>query len=194
VSDKTVKVRMSSMPTAVKVSNGEMLSADACEQQLLQVKIDRQEKAIAGLNDQLNNASREYRHVQGALSDCLKQLKEFQEQLVRDAEGQLVGLAVDIAGKILCKEIENGNYDIDAIVTEALSHLSSRNEVVIHLNPEDLATSQLSNGQSVETDNVHFVADPGVPRAQCMLETPEGIVETAINQTLDDLADVLRQD
>lgn len=194
MSDRMVKVRMSSMPMAVKVSSGEMLSPDACQQQLLQVKIDRQEKAIAGLQAQLHSASAESRQVEQALTDCLRQLREFQEQLVKDAEGQLVGLAVDIAGKILCKEIEDGNYDIDAIVTEALSHLSSRNDVVIHLNPEDLAASQLSNGQSTGTDNVQFVADSGVPRAQCMLETQEGIVETAIKQTLDDLADALTQE
>ena len=40
--------------------------------------------------------------------------------------------------------------------------------------------------------NIRFVADPSVPRAECVLETTEGIVQSAIEQHIERIADALQ--
>ncbi len=132
--------------------------------------------------------------VLAALQQAAVQLNEAREQMVNEVEEQLLELAVDIAGKILMQEVEAGKYDMKAMITEALSHVPMKQNIVVRLHPEDHAQcSQVQEGQDAgELGGIKLVPDPGVRKAQCIVETSEGTVESSVEAHLEDVSEVLK--
>ena len=133
-------------------------------------------------------------HALAALHSGLEQISTLREEILKDAEAQLVELAVDIARKVLMQEIQAGRYAIDPIVQAALRQVPPRQDVTAHLHPEDWARCQMvrESSSNPAAGYIRFVADPGVPRAECLLETPEGIVQSAVDEHLERITDALR--
>jgi len=130
-----------------------------------------------------------------ALVDAAGKLAEYQAAIFAQAEGQLVDLAVEIARKVVMQEVEADRVRIAPIVREALSGLPKGGaaEVIVRLNPEDLKRCELSaEGGDAVAGRVRFVADPAVGRAECVLETPEGVIESSPQSHLAEIADVLK--
>ncbi len=129
-----------------------------------------------------------------ALMEASCKLQEFRGDLVKDAESQLVDLATGIARKILMQEIQAGRHEIEAIVREALAHVPQHQDVVVHLNPEDWANCPLAQQAEGEAppEHVRFVADPEIGRAECVVETPEGIVESTLDANLSEIGLALK--
>ena len=89
------------------------------------------------------------------------------------------------------QEIQAERYQIDPIVTEALRRVPSHGGVVVHLNPGDCARCQAAVKQEGAPEQVRFVADVNVQPAECLLETPEGIVESSVEGHLAAIAEGL---
>lgn len=155
------------------------------------------ERVLEQLREQMNRELQKERAAvassQKALREAARQLNEIQQQVVADAEQQLVELAVEIAGKILAQEIKSQGYEIDPIVKEALSQAPTRKSVVVRLNPEDLSRCELAGGQDDSDADIRFVADAGVPPAGCVVETEEGVVESDPQQRLKDVGENLKE-
>ena len=67
-----------------------------------------------------------------------------------------------------------------------------RQTVVAHLHPDDWARCQMAREASADgAGRIRFVADPSVPRAECVLETSEGIVQAAVDDHLDGIGEAL---
>ena len=64
---------------------------------------------------------------------------------------------------------------------------------MVHLNPEVFAQCQISeadNDAEVLKD-VKLVPDPNVGKAECMVETPKGVIESVIEEHLDNIVKAL---
>jgi flagellar assembly protein FliH len=141
----------------------------------------------------LEDERRQLLQARQALEDGLLQLHRLREQAIQEAEGQLLHLAMDIARKVLMQEIQAGRYEVDAMVREALLHVPVRQNVVVHLNPDDWARCTMARQEdgSGRGGSIRFVADPSVQPAHCVLETPEGIIESSVEGHLADIAEAL---
>jgi len=134
------------------------------------------------------------RQARAALAQAAQKLQQVHAQALDELRQGLPDLAVDVARKVLMQEIEAERYKIDPIVEAALPHVPARRDVVIHLNPDDLARCELAEEATGEAGapNLRFVADPTVPRAECVLETDEGVVDSVIETNLETVADALK--
>jgi flagellar biosynthesis/type III secretory pathway protein FliH len=67
--------------------------------------------------------------------------------------------------------------------------------VVVHLNPEDFVQCQkLQQDDTAGTlAGVKFVSDPNIGRAECLLETPKGMIESFINEHLEQIDQALKK-
>lgn len=151
--------------------------------------IEAEESAL--LNLQKKNLTQ----LCGALQDAIKKLNEFQENLFREHKEQIAKLSVEIAKKVLFQKIEEGDYEIVSIIEEALKNAPTRQDVVVHLNPEDLASyqkAQESNGSGTLED-IKFIADSKIGRAECLLETPKGMIESLISEHLEQIGQALNK-
>ena len=134
--------------------------------------------------------------ARNALAAGLGDLSRLREETIAAAEAQLLELALEIARKVLMQEIDAGRYEIDPIVREALLHVPARQGVVVHLHPDDWAACEIARDAegAAGAGNVRFLADPGVRRAECLLEAPQGMVVSGVEAHLQDIGEALKED
>ena len=129
-----------------------------------------------------------------ALEDGVEKLRQFEAELLEGTEEQLLDLALGIARRVLMQEIQADRYEIEPIVKEALLHVPTRRDVLVHLHPDDWKQSQTAEEGSKAGDSggVRFVADASVQRAECVLETTGGVVESTVDTHLENIAEALK--
>jgi len=134
-----------------------------------------------------------FRQVNQMLKHTVAKLDKFFDRAFAAHKDEIARLSVEIARKILVQRVEDGDYDIESVVREAMNNAPARHDLVVHLNPEDL--SQYDKLQKAEPGadlaGVKFVADANIGRAECLLETPRGIIESLIDQHLEQVGNAL---
>ena len=125
----------------------------------------------------------------------MTKLNHFYETVFAEQKEEITKLSMEIARKVLMQKVEDGDYKIESIIKEALNNAPTHQDVVVHLNPEDLADCQKVLGENPDSDlsNVKFVSDSKIGRAECLLESPKGIVESLINEHLDRISKALKK-
>jgi flagellar assembly protein FliH len=158
------------------------------------VAADASAAAIGQAGKALQAQRAELASAHAALVNGLKQLAELRDSMMKAAEQQIVQLAIDVARKVMMQEIQAGRYEIDPIVQAALAQVTSWQEVVVHLNPEDFTRCrQAQENSRDDSSGVRFVADPAVRRSECVLETSQGVVRSAIEDHLCEIASAMRE-
>lgn len=130
-----------------------------------------------------------------AINGVVTKLNQFYDKVFVEHKEEIAKLSVEIARKILMQKVEDGDYEIQSIVKEALNSAPTRQDIVVHLNPEDLAECQkaLKNEPDGTLTDVKFVSDSNIGRAECLLESPKGVVESLINEHLDRISKALKK-
>jgi flagellar biosynthesis/type III secretory pathway protein FliH len=123
-----------------------------------------------------------------------EELGRLQEETLTHNRSEIAKLAVEIARKITMCQVEQGDYDLQAIVEEALSRAPARQNIVIHVNPEDLPRCQQLQKESADGpfSELEFTADWSVARAECLVETPKGIVKSFVQERLERIGEALQ--
>ncbi len=129
------------------------------------------------------------------LNGVTARLNESLAGIFSEHKEEIARLSVEIARKILMQKVNDGDYEIESIVKEALGHTPSRQDLVVHLHPDDLA--QCRKAQQDEQDGalagIQFVPDPNIGRAECLLESPKGIIKSLIDEHLERISKALRK-
>jgi len=130
-----------------------------------------------------------------AINGVVTKLNQFYEKMFSEQKEEIAKLSVEIARKILMQKVEDGDYEIQSIIKEALSNSPTQKDIVVHLNPEDLTECQkaLQNEPDDTLKDVKFVSDSKIGRAECLLESPKGTVESLINEHLDRISKALKK-
>jgi flagellar biosynthesis/type III secretory pathway protein FliH len=156
--------------------------------------VQKELDASAQLRRQQEAEVQSLRLARKSLEAAAAAVQAIHEKMVAEQAQQIAHLAVEIARKILKSSVERGNYDIQAVVEEALKQAPMKHNVRVHLHPEDLANCKAIQ----EADGggplgaAELVADAGVGRAECVIETPKGSVESLIEEHLARVEEVLR--
>ena len=128
-----------------------------------------------------------------ALKEVVGKLNKFCDSAFSAHKEEIARLSVEIARKILVQKVANGDYEIQSIVKEALETAPSHEDLVVHLNPDDLSQYEKLGQDEAGEDmpGVKFVADSNISQAECLLETPKGTIESVIDQHLDEVGKAL---
>lgn len=114
------------------------------------------------------------------LADTLRELDELRRTMIRQTEHQIVQLAIEMARRILRREVQADNDLLCAMARVALDRLGDSAPATIRLNPEDYHTIVARHGGSWAGTNVSVVADPAVGRGGCMVESSFGFVDASV--------------
>lgn len=130
-----------------------------------------------------------------AIHGVVAKLNRFYDKVFAEQKEDIARLSVEIARKVLMQKVEDGDYQIESIVKEALSNAPTRQDIVVHLNPEDLEECQkaLKEDPDGASTDIKFVSDSKIGRAECLLESPKGIVESLINEHLERIGKALKK-
>lgn len=130
-----------------------------------------------------------------AINGVVTKLNQFYENVFAEQKEEIAKLSVEIARKVLMQKVEDGDYEIQTIIKEALNSAPTKQNIVVHLNPEDLTECQkaLQNEPDGTLADIKFVSDPNIGRAECLLESPKGTIESLINEHLDRISKALKK-
>ncbi len=136
-----------------------------------------------------------YGEVCRMLEGAVGKLNRFYDEAVAGHKEEIAGLSVEIARKILTRKVADGDYEIEAIVREALQNAPAHEDIVVHVNPQDLAACQKAwrDDDNDAPAGVKLVADQNIGRAECVLESPKGIVKSLINEHLEQIGKALKK-
>jgi flagellar biosynthesis/type III secretory pathway protein FliH len=154
-------------------------------------------QAISGderqiLTQEFESQKAEITQVYNTLHGLVVKLNDLYEKSASEIKEKVPALAVEIARKILVDKTKKGDYQIASIVQAAVAKAPTRQDLVVHVNPEDYSQCQKIQESEVGTlDGISFVSDPSVGRAECMIETPKGNVESFIEKQLEQISEAL---
>jgi flagellar biosynthesis/type III secretory pathway protein FliH len=202
---QTHTVHLSKPITSVKVLGSESAVCDTSQNTAagmdLQASAGGQHSAGASQSAQaaqlksqgLDGQQTELSQVCCTLKGVVDKLNQFHNETLAEAKGEIAKLSVEIARKILVQKVQEGDYEIESIIKEALPTAPTHQDVVVHLNPEDLAQCEkaLQDDSSGALTGIKLVPDPNIGRAECMLETPKGMVESLIEEHLEQIGKAL---
>jgi flagellar biosynthesis/type III secretory pathway protein FliH len=141
------------------------------------------------LTEELDVQKKVYSEVCQTLQVIAAKLNQFYDQIFAGHKEEIAKLSVEIARKVLVQKVQDGDYKIESIVKEILNNSPAQHDLVLKLNPKDLADCQKlqqENGGDVLA-GVKLVADAGIGRAECVLESPKGIIKSLIDEHLEQI-------
>jgi len=141
-----------------------------------------------GAQDQLDQTCQ-------ALDNLASKLEQLQDEMIQSHREQIARLAVEIARKILVQKVKDKDYEIEAIVQEALANAPTPHGIVVHLNPDDLSACQQvqQNRPDGPFAHIELRANHSVGPAECMLETPKGMIKSFMDEQLETIARALEK-
>jgi len=136
-----------------------------------------------------------YSEVCLTLEALITKLNQFYDEIFAGHKEEIARLSVEIARKILMQKIQDGDYEIESIVKETLKNAPTHQDLTAHLNPGDLAACQKAQqGDGGGTlAGVKLVADPNIGRAECVLESPKGVIKSLIDKHLEQIGKALEK-
>ena len=124
----------------------------------------------------------------------IDKLNQFYDKLFSEHREEIAKLSVEIARKVLARQVQDGDYGIESVVREALKNAPTRQDLMLHLNPEDhiLLQKALQDDSNSDLAGIQFVSDPNIGRAECLLETAKGTVASLIDEHLERIGNALK--
>ena len=167
----------------------------------LEREIDRRlhEARQAGFQEGLNSAkaaaAAEIKSVTERVTRTVAELAELRPRLRRQAEGDLLKLALAIARRILHRELAVDPGAMQGLIQAALEKLQSQEIYRVRMHPSQEAVVRALLEHSPQARKIEFHADPKLDRGAAIFETSRGnldaSVETQLREIEQGLADKL---
>jgi len=187
------------------VTSVEILTAEDAEHAEKESKLDSAalaDSAVRVMQD-LEKEKAETAQLYRVLSSLVDKISKFYDELLAKQKEEIAKLSVEIARRVLMQKVQKGDYQIEAIVKEAVRSAPVHQDVVVHLNPADLAQlrklQRFHTGAAGKDDSgsvlagIEFIADSNIGPAECLVETPKGIIKSLIDEHLARISEALEK-
>ncbi len=137
--------------------------------------------------------NRQIQQALEALRQAAEQMQESAGRLFASHREQIIRLSIEIAAKILAKDIHEQNYQMETILQQALEGIPQDRPITIRLNPKDLQTCQemMEKTGAEQPALIRLIPDPTVQPAECIVESEQGIIEWIIDEHLKRISEAL---
>ena len=179
-----------------------LIMARAIEQaELLVAEAEQQADAVrlAAYEDGYEDGLRKLDEANAALEHELAELQQEADQQIaefwRRIEPELLRLSVDIAGKIVHREIAANEDFVLSTVKAALYQLREREHLKLRLNPSDCETARQHKedliGAVEGIRSIEVIEDRRVDQGGCLIESPNGQLDGRIETQLKEVEKAL---
>jgi flagellar assembly protein FliH len=150
-----------------------------------------QEGYDKGIEEGKRQAERGLANVFRALREAVDELSGLREQVLREAEEDLLKLAIMVARKVIHQEIATDRLILAKVVAAAVNSASEREEIVIRLNPEDHRLVQAHKNLYLNGFNddrlLDLKSDDSVAQGGCIVDTAMGEIDARTDAQLDEI-------
>lgn len=122
------------------------------------------------------------------LSETIEKIAGLNEEITSGAETQLVELALEIAKKIVGREVSIDREIALTLVKVSLKRLNSRAIAKVLLNPEDFAFVQSHREKLDFHGALEIVEDRSISVGGCLIQTETGDIDARIESQFDEIA------
>lgn len=126
------------------------------------------------------------------LGETIDELGDLRRTAVHQIEMQVVRLALEIARRILHREVSMDRHLAEAMVRVALDRLGATGPITIRLHPDDVAA--VSDRVRTGDGSLTLVADANVSRGGCLVEADAGFVDGGLDAQFAEIAHALFED
>ena len=119
-------------------------------------------------------------------SDTIQEIARLKPGLYMQAEREVVRLALEVAKKVVQREVHVDREIVQTLIKVALSHVAVKSAVTVHLHPTDYdfvleqRTASMRPGES--DGEIILQADKAIDRGGCLIETECGDVDARIEE------------
>ena len=176
-------------PTDIPKAKSE--ASKIIERALLDAKGIREEATEAGKREGREETSARLEEALTTLNQAIKERKA----IVKDAEGELLRLSLKIAEQIIRSEVSLHRDVSLNIVSEAISRVSDREQIIVRVNREDAEYLKRYKdrlaGMLDGVKSFSILEDAGVEPGGCIIETNLGFVDARISTKLKAIEEAL---
>lgn len=126
--------------------------------------------------------AQEVEPLRAQLVETLEELACLRSHIAARSEQELVSLAIEIAKKIVRREVTIDREIALTLARVALSRLHARSAAAVHLHPEDYAYARERLEQFESCASIELVEDRTISRGGCLIRTESGDVDARIEQ------------
>lgn len=179
--------------SSVRVLNGSSISTEG--EVFCHGSTDTKAPVDDTFTQELEAEKAAYFQARQTLDSIIAKLNQFCDEVFSSHKEEIAKLSMEIARKVLMQKVENGDYEIESIVQEAIKKAPRHDDIVIHLNPHDLSACQeiQQNNGNEDLAGIKFVADTNINRAECIVENPKGVVKSLIDEHLEQIGRALNK-
>ena len=144
-----------------------------------------------GLQEGKDLAERGLVNVFRALRTASESIHSVRDKVLRESEDELVKLVMLVARKVILREVFQDRTILSEVMRNALDGISERDEITVHLNPDDYALVSADRGNLLEgeliTNRMHLKSDSTVLAGFCQVETEMGSIDAGLDAQLDEI-------
>lgn len=127
--------------------------------------------------------------------EVLRRARQEREDIIRACEPEVVQLALDVAAKIIRREVASDGETVLRIARAAVHELCRSQTFFIFAHPDDVEVLYSQKGAVLsEADaraELRVIADPDVPRGSCRVETENGFLDATVDTQLAEITRVV---
>jgi len=128
-------------------------------------------------------------------NEALTQYVSIREQLQQEAKHDVLRLALDMGKRIVHRFVEQDPTIIESQLEETLHLLVTKTKVIIHVNPNDLETAQMTLPSVLERmehcDEGTVAADSTIHPGGCFVRTESGDIDAQIDTQIRRIVETL---
>jgi flagellar assembly protein FliH len=132
-------------------------------------------------------AAVEVQPVLDRLAHTLAELSSLRSRIRRDAEKDLLKLAVAIARRVLHREVTIDPESIEGLIKVALEKLQSRDLCRVRVHPNHAAFMKSSFDRISNSKKIELIADASLRCGDVMFETEHGTLDASIESQLSEI-------
>ncbi len=125
----------------------------------------------------------------------LQQARQKSDRIIASSENKIVELAMAVAERLVCRQLELKPETITGIVRETMKILDGKEQVEVYVNPADLESCleqrELLKDEFKEIIRLEVYAEEDLPRGSCRVESESGVAEYLVEHEKDRLQKML---
>ncbi len=155
------------------------------------------EGRTSGRREEEARLQEEMSHALGALAVATTAFQEKRQPLLEEAQRGVLDLAIEIARKVIQKEIELDTETIIGVVKRAVEQIFRGSDLTLQLHPEDarIVEETLAGNPRWAEDlrQVEVRPSPEIDRGGCRLLSGAGVVDVTVESQLELIGEALNQ-
>ncbi|MDQ1327747.1 MAG: flagellar assembly protein FliH [Candidatus Poribacteria bacterium] len=150
----------------------------------------------AGLKVAEKEISETIERMSQVFTNALKELASLKDEIVANAEGDIIELTMAIAKKLVCCELKQHPEFLIDVIKEAIKTSKIENEIIIRINPEDRVILEQYMGELIDflramtfNQRAKIIVEDDISLTQggCVITTDTNIIDMTYEARLDSI-------